>query len=49
MNIFGFDYVLASNGIFFCFFIGIFFGFFIGLIRYMIFATLEGSSPTRGG
>lgn len=49
MNVFGFDYLLAIQGLFYAFFMGMFFGFFIGLLRYVIFGTLEGTSPSRGG
>lgn len=49
VNVFGFNYVQAIQGLFYMFFIGMFFGFFIGLLRYLIFGTLEGTSPSRGG
>jgi len=47
-NLFGFNTIEAIIGILVFLFMGIFIGFFLGLIRYILFAFMEGKLPNWG-
>lgn len=49
MNVFSYIGTDAIIGLIIMFILGLFWGFAMGLLRYMVFGTLEGYSPSRGG